>query len=592
MNRLNPLKEFTLLITPPRSRLRAFLIALLPLTLLAPHAFAGTVNITSPRPGSTVSGAVFVSASATESIPFHLEIWDTGHKLGDFFSNVVNTAGSQAQGAHALTILAVSNRGAVLDRSSVSYTVQPTTSPAVNPQAPENVVISSPVPGSSNAGAVTIAASANESVPFHLEIWDNGGKLGDFFSNSVTSTPALPQGTHVTTVLAVANTGSVLSKSSVSYSIAASSPSGPVQITSPTPGATSTSAVTIAATANLGSSVHLDIFDNGTKLGSVASNSVNGVYVLPNGSHVLTVQAIDPNGSVSSTSSVNYTVAESCSNSRFAQCNLDQLPVDNVQNNCNPGPELLWVANGCGGGVQGVNPTNPLTTVVQTITEGGAVPDQGNLTLNGHSLRFMEVQGTNPSNVLFRGQSPATTPAGAIDSHWTLDEYVYLPDPAAHQAFEMDAQYTAGGIWTKFYTECAFNMNSGTGFWGVFDSATGGWIFLNGKAQNGQTPPVVPCSRSQFSQPWTASGNPSFSGWHHIAWTFLREPDGTVTYQTLTFDGTTTAVNFRPDSATGGSVSDSGNFSALIQLDGVVNTNRQHDVVDAYLSEINLTHTP
>jgi hypothetical protein len=271
---------------------------------------------------------------------------------------------------------------------------------------------------------------------------------------------------------------------------------------------------------------------------------------------------------------------------------LDQLPVNNVQNDCNPQQQLLWVANGCGDGVQGVNPTNPTSTLVASINEGGPLLNQGNLTLNGHSLHVGETQVAAPSNVLFRGQSPSTTPPGAIDSHWMLDEYVYLPDPSAHQAFEMDAQYTAGGLWTKFYTECAFNMNNGTGYWAVFNSSTGGWIFLNGQAQGGQVPPVVPCNRNQFSQPWAGSSNPSFSGWHHIVWSFSRNPDGTVTFETLTFDANTTVVNFHPNSASGGQVSDSGNFSALIQLDGVTNSARTKDFVDAYVSEISLTHMP
>ncbi len=323
------------------------------------------------------------------------------------------------------------------------------------------------------------------------------------------------------------------------------------------------------------------------------AGNVNGVYVLPNGSHVLTVQAIDNNdGSVLSDSTVNYNVAENCANSRYAQCDLDQIGVDDTQNDCNPPLESVWVANPCGGGVQGVNPTNPQSTQLQPVAEGSSPPDQGNLTLNGRSLHVAEVQGSNPSNVLFRGQSPVTTPSGAIDSHWTLDEYVYLPDPTAHQAFEMDVQYTAGGIWTKFYTECAFNEKEGTGYWGVFDSETGGWIFLNGKTQNGQTPPAVPCNRSQFSQPWTGSSNPSFSGWHHVVWAFLRNSDGTATFQSVTFDGTTTQVNFTPNSASGGHVNDSGKFSALIQLDGIVNGDRKHDLVDAYVSEVNLLHTP
>lgn len=454
-----------------------------------------------------------------------------------------------------------------------------------------SVIISSPRLGSSLSGAVPISAAAEENIPFHIEIWDNGHKLGNFFSSSVNISPVLSQGAHITTVLAVSNNGAVLDRSSVSYSVGAQAPSGGVSITSPTPGSTSISAVTIAASANINVPFHMEVWDNGYKLGNVFANQVDAVYVLPNGSHVVTVEAIDTNGSVISNSSVNYKVAETCSNSRYAQCDLDQIGVNNAQNDCNPQQQILWVANPCGGGVQGVDGAFPQSTLIEAKAEGGTLPDQGNLTLNGRSLHLQEVQGGKPSNVLFRGQSSATT-GRSIDTHWILDQYVYLPNPDAHQAFEMDAQYTAGGIWTKFYTECAFNIRSGTGYWGVFDSATGGWIFLNGQPQNGQIPPVVPCNRSQFSQPWSGSSDPSFTGWHHIAWSFLRDADGTVTFQTLTFDGTTTPVNFKPNSQSGGNVNDIGNFSALIQLDGVVNTERQHDVVDAYVSEVNLIHAP
>ncbi len=455
------------------------------------------------------------------------------------------------------------------------------------------LTITSPQPSSTVPGAVSISASARESEPVHLEIWDNGSKLGDFFSDSVNTNPALHEGPHNTTVLAVSSSGKVLDRSSVSYNVTKQSAPGAVEIASPRPGSTNTSAVVISATTNETTPFHLEIWDNGYRLGEIYAGSVDGVYVLPNGSHVLTVRAVaNNNGSVISDSTVNYNVAESCSNSRYMECNLDQIGIDNTQNDCHPQIESLWVANPCGGGVQGVNPTNPQSTLLAHTGEGSSLPDQGNLTLNGHSLHLLEVQGSNPSNVLFRGQSPNPAPATAVDSHWTLDEYVYLPDPAAHQAFEMDAQYTAGGIWTKFYTQCAFNKKDGTGYWAVFDTSTGGWIFLNGKSQNGQTPPLLPCNRSQFSQPWSGSSNPGFTGWHHIAWSFLRNSDGTVTFQSLTFDGTTTHLNFRPNSQSGGNVRDSGNFSALIQLDGVVNSDRQHDVVDAYVSEVNLIHTP
>ena len=456
-----------------------------------------------------------------------------------------------------------------------------------------NVNIINPAANSTNIGEVSIAASANEGGPFHLEVWDNGKKLGNVFSNAVNATYALSLGKHTTTILAVSPNGYVLDRSSVSYQIADSSGAGTsdsVSITSPTSGSTSISAVRITASANVSNSSHLEIWDNGYKLGNVPGGSVNDVYVLPNGPHVLTVEAVTNYGSVLSKSSVGYEIVENCTTSGSVQCNLDQLGIDNTQGDCDPREESAWVANPCGPGVQGEGGVDPRRTNIEHIAENGIIPDQGNLTLNGRSLHLLEIQESDPSNVLFRGQSPTTAPS--LASNWTLDEYVYLPNPSAHQAFEMDAQYSIDGIWTKFYTECAFNMRSGTGYWGVFDSETGGWIFLNGQMQNGQIPPVVPCNRNQFAQPWQGSSNPSFSGWHHVIWSFLRKSDGTVTYKSLTFDGNTTQINFSPNSRNGGDVNDNGKFSALIQLDGVVNKSGQYDLVDAYVSEVNLTHTP
>lgn len=552
-------------------RLRASFIALCSLVLSASSAFAGVVTIASPRVSSTVSGAVLVAASAQESTPFHLEIWDNGRKLGNFFSNTVNTASVLPQGRHTMTILAVSNYGKVLDRSSVVYNIASLKAPTPVPPVTAPPVIVPPAP----APPVTAPPTPVPPVPVP--------------PTPVPPTPAPPVTVPPTPIPPV-----TVPPAPVPPVVVPPTPTpGSVNISSPTPGSTSISAVTITASASAGTPFHLEIMDNSFKLGEVQADSVNGVYVLPNGSHVLTVSAIDnTSGSVISTSSVNYNVAENC-DPATAQCDMDQLSVDNSQNVCSPYFEVSWLANPCGGGVQGTNGSFPLSTLIENVTTSGDAADLGNLTLNGHSLHVSETQGNSWSNVLFRSQTPAKLPTTTVDTHWTMDEYAYLPDPTAHQAFEMDAQYSINNVWTKFYTECAFNMHSGgTGYWGVFDSETGGWIFLDGGTHNGQVTPVVPCNRAQFAQPWAGSSNPSFTGWHHIAWSFLRNADGTVTFQSLTFDATTTAVNFTPNSATGGNVGDNGNFGALIQLDGMYNGAGQHPVVDAYISELQLSHTP
>lgn len=365
-----------------------------------------------------------------------------------------------------------------------------------------------------------------------------------------------------------------------------------VRIISPAPNSTDISAVRITASARESESFHLEIWDNGFKLGNVFASNVDGVYVLPNGPHTLAVNAVSSTGTLLDGSSVRYGVAENCTTSGSVQCDLDQQGIDNTQNDCNPPQEAIWVANPCGSGIQGPNGSSPISTNIQDTTEFGTIPDQGNITLNGRALHLSETQGGGGlSNVIFKTESPNPTSPSSVDSHWTLDEYVYIPNPAAHQAFELDAQYVIDGVWTKFYTECAFNMDgNGGGYWGVFDNHEGGWIFLNGQGQGDQQLPAVPCNRSQFAQPWSGSTNPSFTGWHHVVWSFLRKNNGEITYQGVTFDAQTWQLNFTPHSGTGGLVSNNGDFGALVQLDGSTNPDGLYDTVDAYVNEINITH--
>jgi hypothetical protein len=214
------------------------------------------------------------------------------------------------------------------------------------------------------------------------------------------------------------------------------------------------------------------------------------------------------------------------------------------------------------------------------------------------------VQGSGGySNVLFKANAPTSDWTTSVtDSNWVLDAYVYLPNPKAHEAFEIDAQYVSpNGVWTKFYTECAFNISSGTGFWEVYGGPSAPWVILNGQQQevNGQyiTPPTVACDRSQFALPWL--NGPSTTGWHHIVWTFKRgsnsniDIDGYPIFVSVTFDlQTWTLGNFAPamqNSGTG--EGDLGDFAALVQLDGAQNSSGDYDTVDAYVNEFNLTHT-
>ena len=99
---------------------------------------------------------------------------------------------------------------------------------------------------------------------------------------------------------------------------------------------------------------------------------MNLVYVLPNGPHVLTVQAIDNATNAVVDSSVHdYKVASTCVTSSTVQCDMDQLPVDNQQQDCHPLLEAGWLANDCGGGIQGTHGSVPYSTHMEQIRDSG-----------------------------------------------------------------------------------------------------------------------------------------------------------------------------------------------------------------------------
>ena len=379
----------------------------------------------------------------------------------------------------------------------------------------------------------------------------------------------------------------VLGWSVVSVSAAASS-NTVVAVTSPAKNSTNPNAVLITATTtNWNTSDHLEVWDTNSgqsaiKLGDVFAGSTKTIYVLPNGTHTTTVNAVSSAGFVLSSSSVSYTVSQKCTNSSTVTCNFDQLGIAKPDTSCDNAPsKALWIGNPCG--AQGSGSSEPWNYSAQETLSTGTLGDATNTSLNGESLLLSETQaGSGYSNVLFSASSPS--PTTTLDSHWVMDLYVYLPNPKAHQAFEVDAQYVWGGYWTKFYTECAFNISADTGYWAVYGGGNG-WTFLNGK--NGA--PYVPCNRSQFSRPW--SGGPSSTGWHHIVWTFVRNPGGYAQYVSLIFDGTTYQLNNYTPTTETLSGSNQGDFSALVQLDGSSDA-ISYPTVQAYVNELNITHTP
>src|SRR5437867_3435766 len=129
-----------------------------------PDTTPPTVSITSPSSGSTVSGAITVTASASDNVGVagvqflldgaNLGAEDTGAPYSVSWDTTTASGGS-----HTLTAIARDAAGNRTTSSAVTITVANS-----NDTSPPTVAITSPASGSTVSGTITITADASDNV--------------------------------------------------------------------------------------------------------------------------------------------------------------------------------------------------------------------------------------------------------------------------------------------------------------------------------------------------------------------------------------------------------------------------------------------
>ena len=180
-------------------------------TTTGPGSPTNSVVISTPGNGATITGAVHLLASASESQTVNqVQVWDNGVKLGYSYGTAVDAIYNLVPGKHTTTVLDQSETWKVLHQASVTYTVQALVDglQVIAPSAGEIV----------NMTTVHVVAQANESVPINqMQVWDNGVKLGWYAGASVNQYFSLSPGSHTVTVLDQDNHYNLLHRTSVSY---------------------------------------------------------------------------------------------------------------------------------------------------------------------------------------------------------------------------------------------------------------------------------------------------------------------------------------------------------------------------------------
>jgi hypothetical protein len=193
----------------------------------APDTTPPTVSITAPASGATVSGTITVAATAADNVGVaSVQFQVDGSNLGAavtaaLYSQSLNTA-TLANGKHNLTAVAADTSGNKATSAAVSITVNNTST------TPLTASITSPVPGATVSGTVTVVATATASdaitgVQFLLD----GANLGSKVTSSPYSiswdTTKTSNGSHVLSAQVSDQAGKTAISSNVNVTVSQSS---------------------------------------------------------------------------------------------------------------------------------------------------------------------------------------------------------------------------------------------------------------------------------------------------------------------------------------------------------------------------------
>src|SRR5579862_2789957 len=251
----------------------------------------------------------------------------------------------------------------------------------------------------------------------------------------------------------------------------------PLTVSNPTNNATTTSPMTVVASATPKNPIFfMRVYVDQLALYFTYTNSINTQLFVAPGQHTVEVMAEDTSGYISATI-VNVTVTTQA-----------QTTISGIQNMS--GWQTCAADFPAGSGRAGQlcasgNPNPPTFS----MTQGQSSP-----AMDGQSAEF-SVSGPNA----YSNQLSFNAIAGGNNvSHFIYDLYFYIDNPTAPQALEFDVNQGFGGYRWVWGSECNFRGETPP-MWDIWDDASGVWRESN-----------VPCN------PFPANT------WIHLIWQFER----------------------------------------------------------------------
>jgi hypothetical protein len=180
------------------------------------------------------------------------------------------------------------------------------------PNSP-GALLCSPLPAQTYGSPVLIDGAgkgASGSVN-HLELWIDGGKIGNYFSNQMSTSVALENGPHAATLVEIDSAGTLLKSTPTNFTVGCAAPaSAGARLCSPVAGQTYSSSVQVTGSGTCANAPadHLELWIDGHKIGNYAGGTISTTVTSTSGAHAATLVAVDAKGNYWKSAPVNFNV--------------------------------------------------------------------------------------------------------------------------------------------------------------------------------------------------------------------------------------------------------------------------------------------
>ena len=289
-----------------------------------PYPVTASLHICLPIDEHLATGKVrFLASARSHTQPTNrIELWVDGSKVFQVFSDRIDHSLTLSPGNHSAALIEVEANNHFI-KKNITFTVDGVEGSCTTPISP-GVKLCSPVAGQTYTSKIPVYASATAPTGRvnHMELWIDGHKIGNYFSDQMEANISVGNGAHLLAVVEVDTKGAYIKSEPVRFTASqnfirgarsCAAPNTPgVNICAPPSGALLSSPVNFTSVGFVGSGSvdHLELWIDGQKVTNYPGSQMSASISLPVGIHSATVVEVDSEFHYVKSNPVSFTVVE------------------------------------------------------------------------------------------------------------------------------------------------------------------------------------------------------------------------------------------------------------------------------------------